>query len=141
VSVARDRTGVVDAGARSRQQAGTRRMAKVAPSALLAPHTHRGCAAMFRSQETLAVATPQIYVRKHTSKPASISQYTQPENLLEIDSLVVPASVKFRAPDFVHGLVLGAPEVDGRSKPQIQVTQAFQTVDHLLGVELRPSAL
>jgi hypothetical protein len=61
--------------------------------------------------------------------------------LLEINGLVVPVCVKFRAPDFVHGLVFSPTEVDGRAKPQVQVTQALQAVDQLLGIELGTSAL
>jgi len=41
--------------------------------------------------------------------------------LLEIDSLVMPACVKFRTPDFVHCLVLGPTEADRRAEAQIQV--------------------
>ena len=46
--------------------------------------------------------------------------------LLQIDGLIVAARIEFRAPYFVHSLVLGPTVVNRRPKSQIQVPQPFQ---------------
>ena len=46
--------------------------------------------------------------------------------LLQIDGLIVAVPVEFRAPYFVHSLVLGPTVVNRRPKSQIQVPQPLQ---------------
>jgi hypothetical protein len=46
--------------------------------------------------------------------------------LLQIDGLIVAAPIEFRAPYFVHSLVLGPTVVNRRPKSQIQVPQPLQ---------------
>jgi hypothetical protein len=60
--------------------------------------------------------------------------------LLQIDGLIVAAPIEFRAPHFVHSLVLGPAVANRRAKSQVQVPQPLQCIYQLFGVELRASA-
>jgi len=46
--------------------------------------------------------------------------------LLQIDGLIVTVPIEFRAPNFVHSLVLGPTVVNRRPKSEIQVPQPLQ---------------
>src|SRR6266566_2067912 len=61
--------------------------------------------------------------------------------LLQVDGLIMPRLVELCTPHLVHTLVLGTTERDGRSKPNVEIAEIFESSYQFLGVELRATTL
>ena len=55
--------------------------------------------------------------------------YTSSVLLLQIDGLVMPGLVELCTPHLVHALVIGPAEDHGRTEPNVEVAQIFQSAD------------
>ena len=53
----------------------------------------------------------------------------------------MPGLVELCAPHLVHALVIGATERHGRSKPNVEIAEIFESAYQFLGVELGATTL
>ena len=68
-------------------------------------------------------------------------EYNEKSLLLQVDGLIMPGLVELCAPHFVHALVIGATERHGRSKPNVEIAEIFESAYQFLGIELGAAPL
>jgi len=61
--------------------------------------------------------------------------------LLQVDGLIMPGLVELCTPHLVQALVIGATERHGRSKPNVEIAEIFESAYQFLGVELGATTL
>jgi hypothetical protein len=61
--------------------------------------------------------------------------------LLQVDGLIMPGLVELCSPDLVHTLVIGTTKRHGRSKPNVEIAEIFESAYQFLGVELGAATL